>query len=177
VSGRRALAFPVGFTLLFAAGISAILVYGRYRLPLLVPLSLLAAAGLDRILRVARERRRLHLGAAAAALARLIYAPVLPGVPVDFVTDYSNHGNRFWDLGQHDRAFEEYEKALRVRPGVNPGVPRLYVGLGRIYIGRGELHRAEKLLREGAARYPADRDIPRLLEEVQRRTAARPPSP
>jgi tetratricopeptide (TPR) repeat protein len=111
------------------------------------------------------------------ALAWLVYAPVLPGHPVDFYTDYNNQGNRFWDLRQYERAFAEYEMALRVRPGTNPAVPRLYAGLGRIYAGRGELRRAEELLREGSARHPADREIRGLLEEVRQRAAARPPPP
>jgi 4-amino-4-deoxy-L-arabinose transferase-like glycosyltransferase len=168
----RPLAFHGALIAFFAAGISLILVYGRYRLPLLVPLSLLAAAGLARVVAWVRQRRVAPLaaaGLAAAGLAWFVYAPVLPGYPVDFFTDYNNQGNRYWDLRQFERAIAEYDKALHVRPGINPTVPRLYLGLGRIFASRGELQRAEVLLREGVARYPGDRDIARQLEEVLRR--------
>jgi tetratricopeptide (TPR) repeat protein len=169
---KRALLFPASFTLLFAIGISLILVYGRYRLPLLVPLSLLAAAGLARFHELSRQQCGILLGArvaVAAALAWFVYAPVLPGHPVDFFTDYNSQGNWLWEARQYDRALAEYDKALHVRPGVNPGVPLLYLGLGRAYASRGELRRAETLLREGAERFPADREIRKLLEEIRRR--------
>ncbi|HEY5999480.1 MAG TPA: glycosyltransferase family 39 protein [bacterium] len=173
-AGSRALAFPVAFTALFTAGTSAILVYGRYRLPLIVPLSLLGALALARAVEWARRRRTgalAALGALAAALGWFVYAPVPPLDEVSFFIDYSNQGNRYWDRGEFERAFAEYEKALRVRPGDLPAVPRLYARLGGIYAGRGELRRSEALLREGAARYPADREIGALLQEVSRRLA------
>jgi tetratricopeptide (TPR) repeat protein len=101
-----------------------------------------------------------------------VHAPVPPLDEVSFFIDYSNQGNRYWDARDWERAFAEYEKALRVRPGDLPAVPRLYARLGAIYAARGELRRAEALLREGAQRYPADGTIGAQLREVSRRLGA-----
>lgn len=174
--GRRVLLFPAVFALLFVVGISAILVYGRYRLPLLVPLSLSAAGALSRAAELLRQRRAVALaavGVPAAVLSWFVYSPVLPEEPVNFVTDFSNQGNRFWDQRRYDLALAEYEKALRVRPGNNPALPRLYHALGRIYAQRGDFRRSEELLLEGATRYPTNREIQELLAEVRRRAGRR----
>jgi len=172
----RTLMFCALFTLLFVVGISAILVYGRYRLPLLVPLSLGAAAALSKTAELLRQRRTVVLatiGISAAVLSWFVYAPVPPGDPVNFVIDYNNQGNRYWDQRRYDLALAEYEKALHVRPGNNPALPRLYLGLGRIYAKRGEFQRSEELLLERATRYPTNREIRELVAGVRRHEGRR----
>lgn len=181
---RRELIVFAAFVLFFAAGTSLILVYGRYRLPLLVPLSLLAAAGLDRLRELVRGRHTgalLLAGLALGAAGWFVYAPVLPNDPVSFFVDFNNQGNRYLDQRRHDLAFAEYEKALDVNPGNHGSVPRLRQGLAELYRGladhmvsQGRLAEAEALLRHALERYPGDPRFTARLAATLRR-ADRPP--
>lgn len=186
-AGRREFRFLAGFTALFLAGTSLVLVYGRYRLPLLVPLALLAAAALQRSYHLARARRLrplLLLAVAAAGVGWLVYAPVLRDDPVSFFIDFNNQGNRYLDQGRYRRALAEYEKAVSVNPGNNSMVPvlkeslpRIYRGVVDIYLRQGRLAEAEALLLQALARYPGDPELLARRDEARRQQGVPPPSP
>ena len=167
---RRFLVFGF-FILLFTLGLSGVLVYGRYRLPLLVPLSLLAALVPGAIADLLRRRRRaatVALGFAAGGCAWLVFGTVSSAYPVGYFLDFNNQGNRYLDSGRFDLAVAEFDKALTVRPGYDAGVPRLFEWLMRQYLVRGQTGRARELLRNVTAQYPDDPATRRWFEERAR---------
>lgn len=168
------------FVVFFAFGLSSVLVYGRYRLPLLVPLSILAAKAPGGIFDLLRRRRWpvvLALGIAAGGIGWFTFGPVLSEYPNSHFTDYNNQGNRYLDLGRLDLAVAEYDKALTVQPGKHAAVPGLFGWLVRQYTARGQAPRAEDLLGRVIARYPNDPEARQRLTEAYRsnRQAATPP--
>ena len=104
----------------------------------------------------------------AGVIAWFLRGPVLStDVEVSFFPDYYNQGNKYWNLGKYDLALAEYEKALNVRPGDHPGVPRLLEMLANEYVKNGDLRRAETLLQRAAARYPGQFGFQEKLHRVR----------
>lgn len=167
--GTRSRVVLTSFILLFIAEISLFLVYGRYRLPLLVPMALLGAFALCRLYEFVEKRRfsafTLSVLTACAA-GWFVYVIAVPDVQISFFPDFYNQGNKYVKLGKYDLAAEEYEKALTVRPGDHPAAQRLYVALANEYIISGQTQRATQLLLRGVKQFPANQTLRAKLEDL-----------
>jgi predicted Zn-dependent protease len=65
-----------------------------------------------------------------------------------------------------DRADEEFEKALTVRPGNHAGIVPAYLFLADRFLASGQTARAAKLLRHGVARFPSNTKLLYKLSEA-----------
>lgn len=166
---RRA-TFLIAFAAAYAGALAVFFVYGRYRLPLAVPLAVLGGALAERVAGWIRARRLAPVGACAAIAAGL--AAMLFAAPFahreSFFPDYNNLAVAYQEQGRIEEALVEFEKAVTIRPGDDPGVSAIATELAMLFWRRGERDRARALLREVLRARPADQDVAAVLATLER---------
>jgi len=158
------------FMIFFILGMVLFIVYGRYRLPLLIPVSILAAVTLSKgydLLRQKRTKALLGFSIIPVAIFIFLHIKVLPGLEESFFPDYYNQGNHYLKIGQKDLAVVEYEKALTVRAGDHPGAEKLYGELIDHYLLDRRYDRAEEFLNRAVALYPDNQSFRDRMRKLQ----------
>ena len=84
----------------------------RYRLPMMPAIMTLAGFAAVWLVDAARTRKWVPLGAAAWALALVVFFTVRPSEATVFSSNYFNLANKFRDMGKDDQAIELYRKAI-----------------------------------------------------------------
>lgn len=166
----RRVTFLTAFAASYAGALAVFFVYGRYRLPLAVPLAILGGALADHVAGWIRARRLAALGAGAVIAMGL--AAVLFAAPFahreSFFMDYNNLAVAYQEQGRTEEALAEFEKAVTIRPGDDPGVSAVATELAMLYWRRGERDRARALLRKVLGARPGDEDVAAVLGTLER---------
>jgi tetratricopeptide (TPR) repeat protein len=166
----RRVTFLVAIVASYSGALALFFVYGRYRLPLAVPLAVLGGALAERVAGWIRARRLAATGACAVlgiGLAVVLYAAPFAHRESFFV-DYNNLAVAYQEQGRIEEALVEFEKAVTVRPGDDPGVSAIATELAMVFWRRGEHDRARALLREVLRARPGDQDVAAVLATLER---------
>jgi 4-amino-4-deoxy-L-arabinose transferase-like glycosyltransferase len=171
---ERRLRVLVGFSVVYAVVLSAYIVYGRYRLPLIVPFAILAGSLPATLGVLLRERRTRSLAGGtvfAVVAAGLVFGQVLPKT-TSFFLDYNHLGYRYLKAGRTAEALAEFEKAVTVRPGNSPDVVPVALQLAWFFAARGDGARAIRLLETVGRARPGEPAIAETLSELRARGGA-----
>ena len=126
------------FVVLYAASYSLFLVFGRYRLPLLVPLSITSCAFLEQLRRLPRPwplARTTSLILLMSLVAYLINSPTIPVYMATPAVDFYNMGVHYLREEKNtEKATAEFGKAISISPDFIPAageLAKLYLRAGK----------------------------------------------
>jgi len=157
----------IGF---FAAHLLALLAFfvnARYRL-VVTPVLVMYAAAMLRWLFVNLRKRRIKAVSLAAVCLALAYFASYQSVPrINYRANFLNLANAYRDLGQPERAIENYDEALRISPDFYYAVfkkGQVLARLGRSQEAERTLSRALEMARRNNDRL----NVQRIKSELSR---------
>jgi len=129
-----------------AAHLVALLLFfinGRYRL-VVAPVMMIYAAAMMRWLYSSLAKRRYKIvSLAAVGLALAFIATYLPVPHINYRANFLNLGNAYRDLGQPERALENYDAAIDISPDFYYAIFKK----GQVLVRLGRLQEAERTLK------------------------------
>lgn len=156
-----------GFVAAHLVALVLFFINGRYRLVLAPVMMIYAAATLRWLYASLTKRRYKIVSLAAAGLVLAFIATYLPVPHINYRANFLNLANAYRDLGQLERAIENYDAALDISPDFYYAIFKK----GQVLVRLGRLQEAERTLKRARAMAKRNNDglnLRRIDAELKR---------